>query len=535
MKKKNLLWVFLLAAFVAAGTPLFAQPRPTGLRLTQNQLRQASQPAVMSMMNLREQVLPTRVNLAEGGLIVAFDQGRAGTCGPVATAMAKSLIRRLQQTNPVLDNRTLFSPSFLYSQTMIGNDQGSTFPDNLNVIKNIGISSIISFPYSTQNLRLQPSALALREANRYRLSEWRWIQHDCVDTFRSFLAKGKPIMIAIRVSDNFFNYQGGIYSNTGTPNYNHGVYLIGYDDDDQTFIAMNSYGTSFGENFGTFRFSYNTLRNTDSLVIEAYIMIPAAINPRAPNFPSNFEATRGVHSDRVVLSWSPEPNAFEYEVFRLHQGQYVSLGTTTNTSFTDLNVQDQSRYFYLVRTHTRQTASDYSFPTEGWANSNTNTPPGIPTGLTGVQNGNSITLNWNRVDRADSYSIFTFRASDWIKVGETSGISFVDPSPLQEGNTSISYMIIAENRHGRSLPSNSVAVIFERHGRNDNTRDFDNRNNEGKLDERYTGNFYRFDVNRFVQWERAFFENFTKRSDQIFDRFRAQQERVFENFTGGGR
>jgi hypothetical protein len=485
----------------------------------------------MSTMNLREQTLPAKVNLADGGLISAFDQGPIGSCGAVTVAMAKTLARRLQQTAPVLDNRSLFSPSFLYSQTMIGNDQGSTFPDNLTIAKNMGISTVISFPYTTQNLRLQPSVLSLREANRYKLSEWRWIQHDCVDTFKNFLANGIPIMIAIRVSDNFFSYQGGIYTNTGTPGYYHGVYVVGFDSDEQTFTAKNSYGPAWGEN-GSFRFSYNTLRNSGSLVVEAYIMIPAAVNPAAPNFPSNVEATKGIHADRVVISWRPEPNAFEYEVFKLHQDQYASLGMTTGTSFTDLNVQDQSRYFYLVRTHTREISSDFSFPSEGWANSNANSPPGIPTGLTAMQNGSSIILSWNRVDRAESYSVFTFRGSDWIKAGETSDTCFADSAPVHEGNISIiSYMIIAENRHGSSLPSNAVAVVFER---NDNNQ-HDNRNDEGIQDERYTGNFYTFDVNRFVQWERAFFENFKRHSNQFFDRFSARQQRLFQNFRGGER
>ncbi|MCL2191836.1 MAG: hypothetical protein FWB78_00385 [Treponema sp.] len=531
MKKKNSIFVLLVTGLFVLGIPLFAQsPRPTGAIPTPEGLRRATQPAVMSRMNIVGEELPSRVNLAEGR-IRAFDQGPIGSCGSVSVTMAKTLSRRIHERLPVSE-RNFHSPSFLFNQVNLGPMRGSYMRDNLNLARDTGVSTIITFPY-TLDTALRPCANAFREARRYQLSEWRRIEQNCVDTFRMTLAQAIPIMIVHRTYHNMFSHRGGIYHPTGerTGSY-HAVVVVGYCDTSRSFLAMNSWGESWNpEENGFFRFSYNTLRN-GGWIRTAYVLIPALPNPAAPSFPANVEASRGSYSGRVALNWDSTGNSslLHYEVFRLGpNGEYVSLGTTRETSFVDSNVRQGQRYFYLVRSHTQNLSSALSFPVEGWARDGLNAPPGIPSALTAtVQEDNTVVLRWNRVETAERYVVYSWRGFDWFKVGETTGNFLVDTSPARDGSASVSYIVVAENRFGRSLPSNSASVVLV-------LRIDEDDDDDPYRGRRFDGNFYTFPIQRFRLAEQAFIENFQRNATQFRQRFGERQQQLIEGFFGGRR
>ena len=527
--KLTKLILLALTGLIVSGFPLWGQSRATGLLKTTPRLQQASPQAVMSRLNLRSEDLPSRVDLATG-VLLARSQGNIGSCGSYSTSNTLTVMLRRRDNLPI-SNRSFFSASFLYSQVMIGNDEGSTLPDNLELARTTGVATIITFPY-TENTTIKPGVHAFREANRFRLSEYRWIQHDDVDTFRLFLSQGYPVIIALRVYDDIFSYRGGIYNPTGLPSQNnHAVTVYAYNDAERTFSAKGSWGEQWGES-GSFRFSYETLNNS-SLVREAYIAVLADSNPAAPLFPARVEASKGIYRDRTRIQWQPAENALEYEVFRLdsvrpadpREEQYVSLGVTSDTFFEDRTAIPERSYFYLVRTHTRDVSSDLSFPAEGWASSAArNVPPGPPSGFHAVQQGSTVLLRWDKVDDADHYSVYTWRRSDWFKVGQTATTSFVDTRPAREEKTTI-YFVVAENQYGQSMASNTSSVQFD--GSND-----DSVPDEGGI-ERYNGRFYTFPQERFRQAERIFRANFLRHAATFEERFRAERQRLFNR--GGQR
>ena len=517
MKTKFLAIGFL---FIGLSAPLWGQPRATGLLPTPGGLRQALQPAVMSSLNLRSEVLPSRVDLAEGALI-ARDQGLIGSCGSFATSNALTLMRRMRDRLPV-SNRSFHSPSFLYNQVMIGNDQGSTYYDNLELAKNAGIATVITFPY-TQNTRLRPETNAFREAQLYKISEWRMIQHDDVGAFKSFLAKGFPVLVSIKVYPNFYSYSGGIFSPEGSPSGFHAVVITGYDDSaGGTFTACNSWGEAWGGGKGRFKFSYRTLSTRDLLVVEAYVLVPAARNPAVPLFPSGVEASRGSLRDKVIIQWQSVPNALEYEVFRLdstapadpREEQYVSLGVTSGTVFEDSNIRQDHRYFYLIRTHTRNISSDLSFPVEGWSSAIPNVPPGPPSGFRTVLQGSAVVCSWDHVDNTDFYTVYSWRNNDWFKIGSATETTYINTNPVSEGRPTISYIVVAENRWGKSVPSNVSSVTLD-----DDSAD-DNGDAEDTGNERFDGRFYSFPIERFLEAERAFLTGFERGAREFEERFR---------------
>lgn len=76
--------------------------------------------------------------------------------------------------------------------------------------------------------------------------------------------------------------------------------------------------------------------------------------------PANFSAT-AVGSTSVALSWLAVANASGYEIFRSTSGlNFVSIGTSDVTSYTDLSVAPGTAYLYRVRATQGGTTGPYS-------------------------------------------------------------------------------------------------------------------------------------------------------------------------------
>jgi len=529
MRMKTLL-LLLFTGLIATGIPLWGQPRKTGLIPTPGRLQQALHPAVMSRLNLRNEDLPQKVDLATG-VILARDQGQIGSCGSFATSNSATIMIRRRDGLPI-SNRSWLSPSFLYNQ-ISPNDQGSAYYDNLELAKSAGIATAISFPY-TLNVNLRPGTNAFHDAARNKIAEWRMIEHDDVNTFKSFLAKGFPILVSINTYPNFNTYSGGIYVPEGSPSGRHAVVVTGYDDSAGTFIALNSWSEAWGGENGSFAFKYNTLSNRESFIIEAYILVPAAQNPETPNFPAQVEASKGTRKDVVIVRWEAVPGTLGYEIFRLdsvkpsdpREEMYVSVGMTSDTVFEDTDARQDHRYFYLVRSYTKKVSSDLSFPAEGWSSAIQNIPPGQPSGFHAVRKNASVICRWDSVDNADKYTVYAWRSSDWYKIGDTRETTFTDLKPIRNGKPPITYMVVAENSWGKSVPSNVSSVTFDDGGNDDNT-------DEGG--EKYSGRFYSFPFKKFAEAERTFFANFVGGAAAFEENFRRGQQNFLNNFLKGGR
>lgn len=73
------------------------------------------------------------------------------------------------------------------------------------------------------------------------------------DQAKAHIATVGPIMTGMEVYTDFFDYDGGIYSQEyGDFAGNHAVLIVGYNDNEGCWICKNSWGTSWGES-GWFR------------------------------------------------------------------------------------------------------------------------------------------------------------------------------------------------------------------------------------------------------------------------------------------
>ncbi|NCD26709.1 MAG: hypothetical protein EOL86_14115, partial [Deltaproteobacteria bacterium] len=187
------------------------------------------------------------------------DQGPVGTCYAFsAAAAAESTLNRAM--NLYDENAARFSESFIvwslspYYEGFSYEGAYSIF-DELQALVDHGLPREEFFPYVTS----QPQDLHW-DAKRTKFSSWHRIPTNDVETMKRVLQTFGAVDALILVEDAFYDYKGGIFSNTYTApltpveydaNINHGISLVGWDDnaDGQghgAWILRNSWGPTWG-------------------------------------------------------------------------------------------------------------------------------------------------------------------------------------------------------------------------------------------------------------------------------------------------
>ena len=120
--------------------------------------------------------LPPSVDLTEH-LPPVGDQGRQNSCVAWAIAYgaqayyAKKSDATWTYANNAgqLNYNNLFSPSFVYNQINRGVDQGSSYIDALELLKNQGVCTLDRMQYSVSNILHQPTQEAKEPASNSKL------------------------------------------------------------------------------------------------------------------------------------------------------------------------------------------------------------------------------------------------------------------------------------------------------------------------------------------------------------------------------
>ncbi|MBK6877862.1 MAG: C1 family peptidase [Ignavibacteria bacterium] len=129
----------------------------------------------------------------------------------------------------------------------------------MELVKNSGCASRISFPYSDSDWNNLPSEKVRMDALKNRISDYRTVPISA-ENFKTELNEGYPIVIAFYLDNRFFeivNAGGkyiwdGILGKEGNINdtacYYHAVTVIGCDEDTRLFEIMNSWGNDWASN-----------------------------------------------------------------------------------------------------------------------------------------------------------------------------------------------------------------------------------------------------------------------------------------------
>jgi uncharacterized repeat protein (TIGR01451 family) len=148
--------------------------------------------------------------------------------------------------------------------------------------------------------------------------------------------------------------------------------------------------------------------------------------PAPPTAPTNVTAVS--EDTKVTLSWTVVGSATSYVVNRADTsgGPYATVGTTTAPTFADTAVVNGLTYYYVIVATNSLGASPNSAEVIGQPNP-------VVTGIVAVGGTNQVTLSWDTLVTASSYSVLRSTASNGTYTVVGSGIvgtSYLDTTPL---------------------------------------------------------------------------------------------------------
>ncbi|XPS89403.1 peptidase C1A [Desulfosarcina variabilis str. Montpellier] len=209
-----------------------------------------------SSVNDDDTTLPSAFNWCDNnGCTPVKNQGNCGSCWAFATVgPLESLIQINDGITQDLSEQYLVS----CNDEGWGCDGGYWAHDYLQSTKVDGeteAGAVLEdhFPYEAQDITCNPP-----HDKAYRIDSWGYVCPGCTPTIaqlKQALYEHGPLSVTVCVNADFQNYSGGVFSGTSCSTLNHGVVLVGWNDDDGCWIMRNSWGSSWGEN-GYMRIGY---------------------------------------------------------------------------------------------------------------------------------------------------------------------------------------------------------------------------------------------------------------------------------------
>jgi C1A family cysteine protease len=193
------------------------------------------------------------------------DQGNLGSCTGNAIAGAIELLHKRQ--NRTLDISRLFI--YYYERMFIGTinyDSGAYIRDGIKACYTYGAPTENLWPYNIRKFKTPPSKIAIVDAANRKVTSYQRAKD--FDAVIDAITSGYPVTIGFNVYSSF---QSSAVTRTGImpyPNTNkerllggHATLLVGYNKNNNTFIARNSWGTRWGDK-GYFYMPFQVIQNT---------------------------------------------------------------------------------------------------------------------------------------------------------------------------------------------------------------------------------------------------------------------------------
>lgn len=158
-----------------------------------------------------------------------------------------------------------FSPTFIYSALQTGGE-GLRAQDAVDFVMKTGCASLATMQHADS-----ATEAANTEAATFRATDYKWLKN--LADIKAYLQDGYPVMLVVQLDTGFKNYvaDSSPYQWDGTKTQGtHAISAVGYDDDKQAILIMNSSGTDWKDK-GFCWVSYENLKsiNGDSWCVQA--------------------------------------------------------------------------------------------------------------------------------------------------------------------------------------------------------------------------------------------------------------------------
>jgi hypothetical protein len=245
----------LCAAILLGAAPLQAQQYdpPDTVYATGNQ---DDDPAVLQALPIEEPYrafLPVSVDLSYR-IPDPGNQGSLGACTAWAVAYAaRSYYTSAYEARDTHDPKNIPSPAFVYNLSWRRDGKGacatgSNFANAVSVLKQ-GAPSLADYPYQETDCSAPPRE-KIAAATDFRVQGLRRLDQTKIDDLKGALARSNPVLLSFKVDSAWHKHRGpGVFDRLEVdPKWGgHAMAIVGYDDRNQAFRVINSWGKRWGD------------------------------------------------------------------------------------------------------------------------------------------------------------------------------------------------------------------------------------------------------------------------------------------------
>lgn len=232
-------------------------------------------------------------------------QGQQNSCVAWAVGYAlKSHEEYVEHSWSLNNTKAQYSPAYIYNQIHIGNDSGAFVSDAMNLIVDQGVCSLYNMNYNDNNYTTQPNASQTDIASNYKANDWRIVR--TLSNVKATLADGNGVVVSVgcypdfdAISTNNDTYD--VINTNDTSRGNHAICLIGYDDVNERFKFINSWGTNWGVN-GYGYISYDMFNDNRNCGGYGYTFIDQSHNDSTKFFTNTTDSVRTLTDIRAYSS-----------------------------------------------------------------------------------------------------------------------------------------------------------------------------------------------------------------------------------------